>query len=261
MSNGSPSFSGQLLIAIIPIFLGSFLFAGVLENYKKDQGVQAELIKDYYRPMRELQGSCLTSHNELFIKYTELSGSYKIMLNELQYIFATPDFKLSREYEAIPISIMKTNTQLKKRVEVLEETVKKCRADLFLKYEELSLATGSYSEFMKLADKRASEINAIYSERNKKFKENLKDIDPNQLMPLMRQYVSLDLSDETNKSKLSGEINTMFDALNHHSLIMADSEQTIFQKENDFAQKLKDLFANKISNKHSDGFIRWYFKV
>ena len=36
MSNESPSFSGQLLIAVIPIFLGSFLFAGVLERVVAD---------------------------------------------------------------------------------------------------------------------------------------------------------------------------------------------------------------------------------
>lgn len=259
MSNGSPSFFGQLLITIIPLFLGSFLFAGVLENYKKDQGVQAELIKDYYRPMRELQGSCIASHNELFLKYTELSGSYQLMLNEMQHIFSTPVFKLSQEYEAIPISIIKANTQLKKKVEELEETVKQCRANLFLKYEELSLATGSYSEFMKLADRRANEINAVYSERKKKINESLKDIDPNQLIPLMRKFMALDLSDETNKSKLSGEINTIFNTLNQHGLIMAEYEQAIFQKENEFAQKLRDLFANEISNKHSDGFISWIF--
>jgi hypothetical protein len=52
MSDRAQSFSSQLIIAIISIFLGSFLFAGVLENYKKDQGLQDELIKDYYRPMR-----------------------------------------------------------------------------------------------------------------------------------------------------------------------------------------------------------------
>ena len=58
MSNGAQSFLSQLLIAITSIFLGSFLFAGILESYKKDQGLQEEIIKDYFRPMMELQSSC-----------------------------------------------------------------------------------------------------------------------------------------------------------------------------------------------------------
>nr|UKE85172.1 hypothetical protein KXZ65_09115 [Pectobacterium sp. PL152] len=114
MSNGASSFSSQLLIAIIPIFLGSFLFAGVLESYKKDQGLQMELIKDYYRPMRELQGFCSTSHNELFLKYGDLAGSYQLMFDEIVHMFETPESKLGRDYEAIPMSVVKANSELKR---------------------------------------------------------------------------------------------------------------------------------------------------
>jgi hypothetical protein len=113
MSDRAQSFSSQLIIAIISIFLGSFLFAGVLENYKKDQGLQDELIKDYYRPMRELQSSCSSSHNELFLKYGELSGSYQFMFNEIVHMTVTPDSQLGQYYEAIPMSIIKANAELK----------------------------------------------------------------------------------------------------------------------------------------------------
>lgn len=47
-------------------------------------------------------------------------------------------------------------------------TVKKCNIDLFLKYEELALVTGSYPEFKGLAKKHTDTINSIYSERQKK---------------------------------------------------------------------------------------------
>ena len=259
MSNGTPSFPSQLLIAVIPIFLGSFLFAGVLESYKKDQGIQKELIKDYYRPMRTLQGSCSSSHNELFLKYGELSGSYQLMFNELVHMSVTPETKLGQDYEVIPMSIFKANSELKQNIEGLKTTVKKCRADLFFKYEELALATGIYPEFKKLADKRATEVNAIYSERKKKYKENTKEIDPNQLIPLMREFVSLDLSDDTNKSMFIDKMEKIFEPTKQHSLIMAVTEQSIYEKEYDFFQSLHKLFANEISRKHSSGFISWVF--
>lgn len=125
MSNGMQSFFGQLVISIISISLGSFLFAGFLESYKKDQGLQEELIKDYFRPMMELQGSCSSSHNELFLKYGDLSGSYQIMSNEIVHMTVTPDSKLGQYYEALPISIIKENAELKKGIENLELAVKK----------------------------------------------------------------------------------------------------------------------------------------
>lgn len=259
MSNGALSFSSQLLISVIPIFLGSFLFAGVLESYKKDEGIQKELIINYFKPMRELQESCSSAHNELFLKYGELSGSYQLMFNELVHMSVTPNSKLGRDYEAIPMSIFKANTELKNNIEKLKATVKKCRADLFLTYEELALATGTYPEFFALAEKRATEINNIYFERNKKAKENTKNIDPNQLLPLMREFVSMDLSNDTHKSIFMGKIEGIFEPTKQHSLIMAKSEQSIYQREYDFSQSLHKLFANEISKKHSSGFISWIF--
>ncbi|GEM76162.1 hypothetical protein [Vibrio sagamiensis] len=259
MSNGTPPFSSQLLIAVIPIFLGSFLFAGVLESYKKDQGIQKELIKDYYRPMRDLQGSCSSSHNELFLKHEELSGSYQLVFNELVHMSMTPSSKLGRDYEAIPLSIFKANNELKKKIQGLKTTVEKCRADLFYKYEELALATGTYPEFVKLAEKRATEINVIYSERTKKAKENTKEIDPNKLIPLMREMVSIDLTDDANKFRLMDKMEKIFEPTKQQSLIMAESEQLIYQKEYEFFQSLHKLYANEISEKHSDGFFSWVF--
>lgn len=167
MSNETQSFLSQLLISIISISLGSFLFAGILESYKKDQDLQEEFIKDYFRPMMKLQSSCSSSHNELFLKYGELSASYQLMYNEIVHMAMSPDSELGQHYEVLPMSLIKTNEELKK-VEDLEMTVKKCNIDLFLKYEELALVTGSYPEFKRLAKKHTNTINSIYSERQKK---------------------------------------------------------------------------------------------
>ena len=259
MSNGTPSLSSQLLIAVIPIFLGSFLFAGILESYKKDQGVQKELIKDYYKPMRALQNSCSSSHNNLFLKHGELSGSYQLMYNELVHMSVSPDSKLGRDYEAIPMSIFKANSELKDEIEGLKVTVKKCRADLFFKYEELSLVTGTYPEFTELAQKRANGINSIYIERKEKAKENTKKFNPNQLISLMRELVSIDLSNDKNKSIFMGEIKKILDPVVQHSLIIAETEQAIYQKEYEFFQNLYKLYASEISKKYSRGFFSWMF--
>ncbi len=259
MSNGTSSLSSQLLIAVVPIFLGTFLFAGVLESYKKDQGIQKELIKDYYRPMRTQQGSCSSSHNELFLKYGELSGSYQLMLNELVHMSVAPDYKLGRDYDAIPMSILKANAKLKNRIKELEATVEKCRAELFFKYEELALATGTYPEFTELAQKRAKDINSIYFERKKMAEDITKEINTDQVILLLREYISVDLQSDGNKSIFLDKIEKIFEPTKQHNLIMAQTEQSIFQKEYEFFKSLQKLYADEISKEYSSGFFSWIF--
>lgn len=259
MSNETQSFLSQLLISIISISLGSFLFAGILESHKKDQDLQEEFIKDYFRPMMKLQSSCSSSHNELFLKYGELSASYQLMYNEIVHMAMSPDSELGQHYEVLPISLIKTNEELKKRVEDLEMTVKKCNVDLFLKYEELALVTGSYPEFKRLAKKHTDTINSIYSERQKKAKGNAKNIDPDQLIPLMRKYIAMDPHTNVNKSMLASEIDNISKLTTQHNLIMAEYEELIFKEDNDLFITLHDLYAIKISEKYSGGFISWIF--
>jgi len=68
----------------------------------------------------ELQSSCSSSHNELFLKYGELSGSYQFMSNEIVHMTVTPYSKLGQYYEALPMSIIKANTELKKDLKILK---------------------------------------------------------------------------------------------------------------------------------------------
>ncbi|HCD6933324.1 TPA: hypothetical protein NDW53_005047, partial [Escherichia coli] len=120
-----------------------------------------------------------------------------------------------------------------KRVEDLEMTVKKCNIDLFLKYEELALVTGSYPEFKRLSKKHTNTINSIYSERQKKAKENAKNIDPEQLIPLMRKYIAMNPHTNVNKSMLASEIDNISKLTTQHNLIMAEYEELIFKEDND----------------------------
>jgi len=138
-------------------------------------------------------------------------------------------------------------------------TVKKRKTNLFLKYEELALVTGSYPDFRNLSKKYTNAINAIYSERQNKAKENTKNTDPNQLIPLMRKFIAMDLSINKNKAMLASELGRMSKITTQHSLIMAEYEGLIFKEDNDFFLSLHDLYAVKISEKYSGGFISWVF--
>jgi len=259
VSNTSPSFTSQLLIAVITIFLGSFLFAGILESYKKDQSVQKELIKDYYRPMRAMQATCASNHNQLFLKHGEMSGSYQLMYSELEHMFVTSESELGRDYEAIPMSIFKANSELKLKIKELNKNVSTCRSELFLKYEEVALVTGTYPEFYEFAQERAKTVNVIYSKRKELANENTKEIDPNELLPMMREFLAKDLSSHENKSHFLKKLESIFEPTKKHNLILMETEQEIFETEHEFFKNIHTLFSKEISDKHSNGFLSWLF--
>ncbi len=69
----------------------------------------------------------------------------------------------------------------------------------------------------------------------------------------------MDLSTNANKSMLANEMDNISKLTTQHSLIMAEYEELIFKEDNDLFLGLHDLFAIKISEKYSGGFISWIF--
>ncbi|MGI7012775.1 hypothetical protein [Citrobacter braakii] len=69
----------------------------------------------------------------------------------------------------------------------------------------------------------------------------------------------MDLSTNANKSMLASEMDNISKLTTQHSLIMAEYEELIFKEDNDLFLSLHDLYAIKISEKHSGGFISWIF--
>ncbi|MGB0943183.1 MAG: hypothetical protein ACPGUE_12305 [Marinomonas sp.] len=255
----APSFSSQLIIAVIPIFLGTFLFAGVLESYKKDVSIQKELIKDYYRPMRVLQSTCHSKHNQLFLKYGEISGLFQLMYDEIEHMLVTPESKLGGDYEIIPMSIFETHVELKAEIASLKEEVDLCRSELFLKYEELALVTGTYPTFHEFSNSRFDLINAIYEKRKAMSGENFKDIDLGDLMSMVREFLNIDVQKYDNKVTVMNKLEIILEPTKKYSLILMETEQEIFRVDKEFSTKLHGLFSKEISNKHSNGFFSWLF--
>lgn len=69
----------------------------------------------------------------------------------------------------------------------------------------------------------------------------------------------MDLSTNANKSMLTSEMDNISKLTTQHSLIMAGYEELIFKEDNDLFLSLHDLYAIKISEKYSAGFISWIF--
>lgn len=78
-------------------------------------------------------------------------------------------------------------------------------------------------------------------------------------MPLMRKFIAMDLSTDANKSMITSEMERISKITTQHSLIMVGYEELIFKEDNHFFINLHDLYAVKISEKYSGGFISWVF--
>lgn len=254
-----PKFIHQLLLILIPVFFSSFLFVGILENFKSDQGFKKELITDYFRPMRSLSSTCSKNHNDLFLKYGVEGGGYKLMKDELIHMLTANKKDLGRNYELFLRSIFESHNKVKDEVVKLEKSVGVCRSELYRKYEELALVTGTYDIFKNIVTKRNDAINAIYKQRTSKSTENVKGIDPKTLIPLMRDFTTMDINNPVVKAKFLKEVEVIFEPAFNYKKILMETEQEIFKQEQLFFEKLLPIFSKEISNRHSKGFFSWIF--
>jgi len=257
-SNNQPIWA-QVLVAFLPVFFGSFLFAGVLENYRNDSRLEGTIIEKNFTPMRELQGACHTSHNDLYLQYGNLSGSYQLMFNELEHIFSTPESELGRDYEVLLKSIFQTHSETNTKTSELKETVANCRLELFRKYESLALMTGAYNKFSNMVDEKVASINKVYDERSELSKAATEDVEVNDMMLMMRTLLATQLESEAERERFMKKFRKIASAVIEHNQIMMKTEQQIFQSQKKFDSELRSLFAAKISDMYDEGFLGWMF--
>lgn len=257
-SNNQPLWA-QVLVAFLPVFFGSFLFAGVLENYRNDSRLEGTIIEKNFTPMRELQVSCHKSHNDLYLQYGNLSGAYQLMFNELEHISSTPESELGRDYEVLLKSIFQTYSDTNIKASELKQTVSSCRLELFRKYEGLALMTGTYDKFSNMVDDKVATTNQVYAERFDLSKTATEDIEINEMMPMMRTLLATQLESDAEKERFMAKFRKIASAVIEHNQIMMKTEQEIFQIQKNFDSELRSLFAKKISDMYDEGFLGWMF--
>ena len=74
----------KFIYGILTIFIGSFLFTGILENYKNDAEVRSLLVEKYYLPARNSMTQCLSKHSDYINAYSDYLGTQELMYQELK---------------------------------------------------------------------------------------------------------------------------------------------------------------------------------
>jgi hypothetical protein len=244
---------------IIPLLLGSLLFTGILEGYKSSLGEKKDIIDSYYRPMRALQTSCFRQHQQLIGKYGELSGNYQLQFNELKHMHDHPEVNASPGYGLIPKAIWSTYAELAKATPELTGAVSQCRNDLFIKYEELALVTGTYDKFIALAKTRDEKLIDINRQLQNDKDPLLDKISATDMMTLLRNLASPSFDKPEEQSKLLAEIAAYAEPVIKVNQLMMNAEQQSFDAERSFFSGTHDLFAREISARQSKSFLSYIF--
>jgi hypothetical protein len=249
------AWAGQV---ILPLVLGSFLFTGILEGYKSSLGDKKDIIDSYYRPMRALQASCSSQHHQLVGKYSQLAANYQLQFNELKHMQGHPELNAQADYNEIPKAIWTRTQELAKTTPELALAVSKCSTELYIKYEELALVTGTYKKFRVLAKAR-DEKHADINRRLQESKASLTDpIQAEDMMGLLRKLVSTRFDKPQEQEKLLGEIQAYSDPTIKAYELMGVAEGETFDTERDFFRATHDLFAEEISARQSKGFFSYF---
>jgi hypothetical protein len=252
-------FVKQLAISLITIFLGSFVFAGVLENYKSDESIKIQLLEEYFKPARARANACLKKQNELFLHYPQIGGSLKVMFGELKNLIDHPELNKSKDYGIILTGLANHQQEVSGVSKKLPSEVENCRQDVFLDLEALSIATGTFNYFSEESSKRADKLNKIDQRLRVQLKENNSGFDADQLISLMRSFGEYNFSSEDDMRKMVGRFSTVLPMIEGYSIAMSEAEQEKYRVEAEFFSSIRTKAATQIDNRVKEGFFGWLF--
>jgi hypothetical protein len=257
--NKKESLWKDILIAVIPLFFGSLLFGGILESYKHEVSSRSEIMNDFYRPMRETQANCQKTHNNLFLKYGEVAGTFQFMLNEFKQLSMKDSSKMTKEYQIFLESILSTHTKTQTDVNELEKKLNLCKIKLFREYEELALVIGVYQKFTKLFSDRTSKVDNLYVARKTVAEKILKNYDIKKMIGMLRNFLQHNFTRQELKNVATQKIDELSTPFIQHFLQLSKNEEEIFNVEVQFFEDLHKIFTNEISDRFERGFIAHYF--
>jgi hypothetical protein len=250
-----PSFLRDLALAILPLFFSVFLFTGMLETYKNDVSARKDLVVDFYRPMRTVEADCSATQNQLFLKYFAQAGTYKLMVNEFDHLASANPSTISRDYGVLLQSIIETNNKTNNETIDLKSKVEACKSNLYRKYEEVALATGTYDRFLDIERRRINSVNGLYTQRTVMAKDTTKKVDVESIMDTLRQSLSADFDSPEARKALALKVDQIGNPAIDYFTKLGQNEQDIYKVDQDADTQLVSLFAKEVSRRYKRGLL------
>ncbi|GFM49634.1 hypothetical protein PSCICE_09010 [Pseudomonas cichorii] len=256
----SLSYLKQFSISIVTLVLGSFVFVGVIENYKSDESIKVSQLEAYFKPAREAANACLKKQNELFLHYPEYGGTFSLLFGEFNHLVENPELKHSIGYNIVLEGYAKQLFRVMKVQDSLPHEVVGCREDVFLKLEVLSIVTGSFDRFTNASSRRADMLNAIDRQLREKLKENTKNSDVDELMKMLRKFGDADVMSEEAMRGMVVDFSAKLPVIERYSEAMAKAEQEKYNVESEFFSVVRQESASRINSRFRQGFFSWLLR-
>jgi hypothetical protein len=240
---------------ILLIFLASFLFVGIIEQYKNNESLTHEILKTYSE-IRIKQSSCHKSHNDFFLSYYPLAGSFIIQKQELKIIADHIDKNLSQEYFTFIIGILESVNKQKNNISYLKSMTESCYSLLHIEYESLAILLGIYKKYEEIVEQNARDINLTYKKQKEIYKKYTKNPKNDEILA---RFKSILLS-TIDKNKIN-EFESKFQDLSNLQISLAKNEKLRFDIRSNTYKQLKDLYISTINKRLNRGFIDYVFNI
>lgn len=254
------SYLKQLSLSLITLVLGSFIFVGVLENYRGDESIKSSQLENYFKPAREAGNICLKKQNDLFLHYPQYGGAFLLLFSELNHLVDNPRLDSSVEYGMVLEGYAKYLSGVLEAQNYLPSEVEECREAVFLKLEALSIVTGIYDRFVEASSKRADSLNAVDKNLRYTLKENVKGLDGDELLRMLRRFGEVDMRSEEGLKELVLSFGDKLTIIQEYSVAMAKAEQEKYDIEAEFFSVIRSESASRINSSFKQGFFSWLFR-
>ncbi|MBI7027086.1 hypothetical protein OVV68_06450 [Pseudomonas aeruginosa] len=240
-----------IIIAAVPLTLGSLFFKAFFENYNQENLIAATAFKDHYIPFTQKGEECLALDQELQHQSLLLAGTMGLARKELARL-VQEDFHVTSAYEPIIKTTLLNFNETQDAHSSALKNANSCWIELKRLMEETAVAAGVYDQ-LKVVDPQMVEEEGALNKQEHDLRAEL--IDPVNGERLYDGFIRLLSTQDSKELKV---ILTSFDR-DFESLIrfregMVNITSRRVSLRERFYIARKELFASALSSSRSTGF-------
>ena len=247
----------KFIYNLILITFGSFLFIGILENYKSDENIKIKILEEYFKPARASMNRCITEHNNYINTYSDYVGSFNYLFIAMEKIHNNPKILRNSDYLMWFKAILENYSENNKKIKDLPEKVNACHTDSFLKMETLAISTGMYDEYSTILESKVNKLNDLATKHSKNAKKVLGDFKEEDLLKILDNLLKSNFKSKKDIEELLSKKEIM----NSTHLLKVKYEQNRYKTYQDLFSNIREKSATKINELFKTSFFDWLFKL
>lgn len=200
------SFIKSLILGLIPVIVGTFIFGVIIESYKSNLNFRSDIMKEYYLPLITKERQCSRISNTFSDDYNQKASLYHEIFNRYNATKDGSGPKLTEEYKSYLIDLVKQSIEYNKNSKMHYQELMLCRQELQQNFINIALVTGTLDQFNTYNNKLNKSLNTLDVENKQKsdeVKKALEGVDINNIVTEF--FISDDLTDNRFSSKYIDE--------------------------------------------------------